>query len=183
MAFCIPRISSVLTKTDFFNSHGILQQSPLVVKLAAMRQQAGIILLLFLCLALGACRKAEQKPIMRGKDWEDVRSVVNPFGGTQDFVLIPEAKQRDKEYYKQVSETICGQRNPCMVDFWTDKNHIPNSASIAVEDLAVQTASYERSPLYREPHLHLACWLYASKTVGEADKCEYEPGARIPPGN
>src|SRR5262249_34405459 len=131
------------------------------------------ILVLLLCFAYGARRKAEQNPIMRGNDWEDVRSVVNPFGGTQDFVLIPEAKQRDKEYYQQVSETVCGQRNACMVNFWTDESHIPKSADMPIEDLAVQTASYERSPSYKEPVLHLACWLYPSKAVGEADQCEY----------
>jgi hypothetical protein len=68
-----------------------------------------------------------------------------------------------------------------MVDFWTDRKHIPKSAWISVEDLAVETASYERSPSYNEPSLHLACWLYPTKAIGEADKCEYEPDAKKPP--
>ena len=54
----------------------------------------------------------------------------NPYGGTEDFVVIPEPKRRDKGYYKQVSDMICGQRAACMVDFWTDR--IPESAWIKV---------------------------------------------------
>jgi hypothetical protein len=147
-----------------------------------MRKQLVVLLLVLVqFLVFGACRKTEQGPILRGTDWEEVRSVPHPSGGTIDFVVVPESKQRDKAYYTQVSAMICGQRTSCMVNFWTDRKHIPESAWMRVEDLAVMTASYERSPSYKEPSLHLACWLYATKAVGEADKCDYEPGARRPP--
>ena len=112
-----------------------------------MRKEVVIgLLVLVQFLVLGACRKTEHSPVMRGLDWEDVRTVPNNFGGTVDFVLVPESRQRDKNYYKQVSEVVCGQRTHCTVDFWTDRKHIPESAWIKVEDLAVMTASYERSP-------------------------------------
>jgi len=147
-----------------------------------MRKQVVVVLLVLVqFLVFGACRKTEQGPIMRGTDWEDVRSVPNSFGGTVDFVVVPESKQRDKAYYTQVSAMICGQRTSCMVKFWTDRKHIPESEWIRVEDLAVMTASYERLPTYKEPSLDLACWLYPTKAAGEADKCSYEPGARRPP--
>jgi hypothetical protein len=61
------------------------------------------------------------------QDWELVRSVPNGVGGTIDLVLIPEAKQRDRENYGQVAAAICGPRTTCMVNFWTDRKHIPNS--------------------------------------------------------
>jgi len=117
------------------------------------------------------------------QDWELVRSVPNGFGGTVDLVLIPEAKQRDRENYRQAADVICGPRTTCMVKFWTDRTHIPETKSgwIPINDLAVMTASYERSPTYKGPVLHLACWLYPSKTVGEAEKCAYFPGAKKPP--
>jgi hypothetical protein len=118
-----------------------------------------------------------------GQDWELVRSVPNEFGGTVDLVLIPEAKQRDRGYYKQVADVVCGQRTSCMVNFWTDRKHVPQTqtAWFPVSDLAVMTASYERSLHYKSPHLHLACWLYPNKAAGDADKCDYEPGAAKPP--
>jgi hypothetical protein len=117
------------------------------------------------------------------RDWELVRSVPNGYGGTLDLVLIPEAKQRDRDNYMHAADAICGSRITCMVNFWTDRTHIPEPKSgwIPVGDLAVMTASYERSPTYKEPVLHLACWLYPSKTVGESEKCSYLPGAKKPP--
>lgn len=123
-----------------------------------------------------------QSSVVR-QDWELVRSVPNGFGGTVDLVLIPEAKQRDRENYRQVADAICGPRTTCMVKFWTDRTHIPEPKSgwIPVADLAVMTASYERSPTYKLPVLNLACWLYPSKTVGESEKCAYLPGAKQPP--
>ena len=117
------------------------------------------------------------------KDWELLRSVSNPSGGTVDFVIIPLAKQRDREHYKEVADVVCGARTTCMVNFWTDRTHIPtrNDGWIATTDLAVMTASYERSPTYEKPVLNLACWLYASKALGESEKCAYYPGAKKPP--
>jgi hypothetical protein len=117
------------------------------------------------------------------QDWELVRSVPNGVGGTIDLVLIPEAKQRDRENYGQVAAAICGPRTTCMVNFWTDRKHIPKPKSgwIPASALAVMTASYERSPTYKEPVLDLACWLYPSKKVGESEKCAYYPGAKKPP--
>ena len=116
-------------------------------------------------------------------DWELVRSVPDEYGGTVDFVLIPEAKQRDRAYYEQVGNAVCQQRTSCMVNFWADRKHIPQTqtAWLPAADLAVMTASYERSPKYTRPALHLACWLYLNKSAGEADKCDYEPGAKRPP--
>jgi hypothetical protein len=115
-------------------------------------------------------------------DWELVRSIPNGFGGTLDLVLVPEARERDSGYYNRVADIVCGPRTTCMVNFWTDRTHIPETKSgwISAKDLAVMTASYERSPKYTEPSLHIACWLYATKSAGEAAKCEYQPGAKRP---
>jgi hypothetical protein len=123
-----------------------------------------------------------QSPAMR-QDWELVRSAPNGFGGTVDLVLVPEARQRDRQYYKKVADAVCGTRTTCMVKFWTDRTHIPTRTDgwIPITDLAIMTASYERFPKYKEPVLNLACWLYPSKTVGESDKCAYFPGAKKPP--
>jgi hypothetical protein len=122
-----------------------------------------------------------QSPAVR-QDWELTRSAPNGFGGTVEFVLITEAKQRDRDHYKQVADAVCGSRTTCMLKFWTDRTHIPtrNDGWIPISDLAVMTASYERSPKYKEPVLNLACWLYPSKTAGERDKCAYFPGAKRP---
>ena len=136
------------------------------------------IALVFLLTSLALTQSSVTKP-----DWELVRSVPNGYGGTKDFVLIPEAEQRHRKYYLQIADEVCGKRTTCMVNFWTDRTHIPkaNSAWISVADLAVMTASYERHPTYKEPVLNLACWLYPNKAVGEAEKCAYFPGAKRPP--
>jgi hypothetical protein len=138
----------------------------------------------FLLTALAIAQSPQVK-----QDWQLVRTVANGFGGTKDFVLIAEAKQRDRAYYKQIADTVCGSRTSCMVNFWTDPAHVPDprrnpevkTGWISVADLAVMTASYERHPNYKEPLLNLACWLYPNKAMAEADKCSYFPGARKPP--
>jgi hypothetical protein len=114
------------------------------------------------------------------QDWELVRSVPNEVGGTIDLVLVPEAMKRDRAYYVQAANLVCGTRVKCTVNFWTNRTHIPKSGWMSDSDLAAMTASYERFSIYREPVLHLACWLYPSKTVGESEKCEY-PGDQKPP--
>lgn len=115
------------------------------------------------------------------RDWELVRSVSNPYGGTMDLVLIPVTKQRDRKYYKDIGSIVCGKRAKCIVNFWTDRTHIPTRADMPVADLSVMTADYERSPAYKEPQLHLACWLYPNQAIGESMGCRYYPGAQRPP--
>jgi hypothetical protein len=112
--------------------------------------------------------------------WDLVRSVSNPYGGTQDLVLIPELKQRDREYYLAVANVVCGERTACSVNFWTDRAHIPTSANMPVADLAVMTASYARSPRYTAPVLSLACWLYPNREIAEMNNCAYSSGAVVP---
>ena len=63
-----------------------------------------------------------------------------------------------------------------MVNFWTDRAHIPKSAEMPVVDLRLMTATYERHPSYAAPVLHLACRLYPNKETGEREKCFYAPG-------
>ncbi len=114
------------------------------------------------------------------RDWELVRSVPNSFGGTIDFVLIPEGKSRDVTNYQAAAAAIAGTRDRCMIDFWTDRAHIPTSEWIPVTNLQVMTATYERSPDYKTPHLHLACWLYPSEEAAEKAHCFYAPGVKTP---
>jgi hypothetical protein len=71
---------------------------------------------------------AETTPQKR--DWELVRSVKNPYGGTNDLVLIPERKKRDEADYLEVANAVCKERVQCMVNFWTDRAHIPKSANM-----------------------------------------------------
>ena len=136
--------------------------------------------LAFAASAPSACAADAEDRAVHGRDWELVRSVKNPSGGTNDLVLIPDHRKRDTAYYEDVANTVCGERTSCMVNFWTDRAHIPKSAWMPVEDLAVMTAEYERSPTYKGPVLNLACWLYPNKEVAERAKCAYMPGADIP---
>jgi hypothetical protein len=115
-----------------------------------------------------------------GSTWQVVRSVPNPFGGTVDLVVIPEARQRDRDYYREIGETVCGTRHTCLVNFWTDPSQVPESASMPVTNLRVRTATYERHPNYETPHLRLACWLYTTKTTAVAENCFVMPGATVP---
>ncbi|ABF40834.1 hypothetical protein Acid345_1833 [Candidatus Koribacter versatilis Ellin345] len=116
------------------------------------------------------------------RDWEEIRAVPDGTGdGTIHFVVVPESIKRERDYYQRVGDTLCAPRTQCSVYFWTDRTHIPETAWMKVEDLAVSTASFEWFPRYEKPALHLACWLYASKKAGEADGCSYQPGAKQPP--
>jgi hypothetical protein len=132
-------------------------------------------------ISLGAAVRATQAGNdLMAREWELIRTVSNPYGGVHDLVLIPEYKQRDREYYLSVSNEVCVDRTSCMVDFWTDRTHIPSSASMPVSDLGVMTASYERNPRYKTPVLRLACWLYPSREIAELNNCAYWPGAKVP---
>jgi hypothetical protein len=121
---------------------------------------------------------AEAEP-HRGRDWEIVRTVKDP-SRTVELVLIPEGKRKDRDYCDQVARVVCADRAECMVYFWTDRAHIPNSTWMPVEDLAVLIATYQRHPPYDTPKLRFACWLYPTRELGEGEKCFYMPGASIP---
>ena len=120
---------------------------------------------------------AQQSPPKKS-DWELGRSVSHPYGGTQDLVLIPESKKRDRKYYTAIAKAVCGERKECSIMFWTDRTHVPRSANMLIHDLQERTASYEVDPNFKEPILRLACWLYRTREIGEAAKCFYMPGRK-----
>ena len=115
-----------------------------------------------------------------GTDWQTVRSVSNPLGGTVDLVLIPKKAQRDRGYCREVGEAVCGTRHTCLVNFWVDRSKIPESADMPVGQLQALIATYERHPNYTEPHLRFACWLYSEKPVGVGENCFVMPGTKVP---
>lgn len=106
----------------------------------------------------GSAAAAPEKP-----DWEVVRSLHQKSGGTTYYVLVPGRRQRDRGYYGRVADQVCGSADRAFVFFWTDRAHVPESEWMPVGDMRVMTATYERSPNYHAPHLHLAAWLYPSK--------------------
>jgi hypothetical protein len=113
--------------------------------------------------------------------WRLVKSVPQQTGGTLDFVLIPESKQRDLDYYRQIGDAVCGKRDQYMVFYWTNEKYIPRSEWFDSTAMQSLTGQYERHPNYREPyHLRLACWLYPSKQIGEHKNCFYMPAAKDP---
>ncbi len=113
-------------------------------------------------------------------DWELVRSVENPLGGTIDLVWIAEPRERDTDFLNQVSNTVCGDRRTCMINFWTDRSDVPRSGTMPVANLKVMSATYERHPSYEKPHLRLACWLYSHKADAVRDNCFVMPTAEVP---
>ncbi len=113
-------------------------------------------------------------------DWQLVRTVRSPSSGPVDLVVIPELKQKDSEYYLQVANVVCGAREFCMVQFWTDPARVPETASIPIADLAAMTAAYERHPSYKQPILRLSCRLYPTREIGELMRCAYFPGSKLP---
>ena len=118
------------------------------------------------------------------KSWELVRSVKYLTGNaTQYFVVIPALKQRERDYYDAIAQEVCGQRQHCMVFFWTDPANVPTSVEFNGVAMQAMTAQYERSPNYEKPHLRLACWLSSSLESAELMQCFSMPGAKIPPSN
>ena len=121
------------------------------------------------------------QPSVNGEeeDFDLVRTVTNPYGGTIDLVTVPEARHRDLEHYRQVAVQVCGTRTTCLVNFWVAGSRIPTSATMPVTDLQTMTATYERHPSYQAPVLKLACWLYTAKPVPPED-CFVMPGTKVP---
>jgi hypothetical protein len=115
-----------------------------------------------------------------GNAFRLVRTVSSPYGGTIDLVTIPEDKQRDRQYYRDTAETVCGTRATCLVKFWVEGSRVPTSASMPVADLQTMTATYERHPSYEAPHLKLACWLYSARPAGPDEDCFVMPGLQVP---
>ena len=113
-------------------------------------------------------------------DWKLVRSVPNPFGGTNDYVLIPKDKIGDLTNYQAAATAIAGARERCFIFFWADRAHIPTSAEMAVTDMQVMTATYERNPNYKTPQLRLACWLYPSVEAARRANAFFMPGVKVP---
>jgi len=113
--------------------------------------------------------------------WRLVKSVPRQSGGTQDFILIPESKQTDLDYYRQIADAVCGNRVKCEVYYWTNEKYIPNSEWFDGPAMQSLTGQYERHPNYREPVLRLACWLYPSMEIGKQMNCFSMPGAKVPP--
>ena len=116
-----------------------------------------------------------QPSSVSARDWELVRSVSNPYGGSQDLVLVPALRQRDREYYAQIGRTICGERSRCTVQFWTDRNRIPASAAMPVADLREMAADYSVNP-NQAPSVRLACRFYPTREAGELMGCFSFPG-------
>ena len=141
--------------------------------------KTNIFLLIAVILSLSAYLHAEPtKQITKSRL---VRSVPSQSGGTLELVLIPENKQRDLDYYRQIADTVCGKRDQCMVFYWTNEKYIPTTEWFDGPAMQSMTGQYERHLNYREPHLRLACWLYPTKQIGEKMNCFYMPGAKIPP--
>lgn len=113
--------------------------------------------------------------------WRLVKSVLRQSGGTQDFILIPEYKQTDLDYYHQIADAVCGKRVRCEVYYWTNEKYIPSSEWFDGPAMQSLTGQYERSPNYQEPHLRLACWLYPSMEIAKKMNCFTMPGAKVPP--
>jgi hypothetical protein len=61
-----------------------------------------------------------QTDLAQERDWELVRTVSNPYGGPQDLILIPERKQRDRNYYLRIANEVCGDRASCDLSYWID---------------------------------------------------------------
>ena len=109
--------------------------------------------------------------------WELVRSVSNPYGGSQELVLVPEIKQHDREYYAQIGKAICGARERCTVQFWTDRSRIPESSLMHVDDLREMTADYSVSP-NQVSSVRLACRFYPTREAGKLMGCFSFPGGK-----
>ena len=114
-------------------------------------------------------------------NWQMIKSVPHPTGGTQEFIVIPPERQWDVEFYRDIANTVCGKRTRCMVFYWTNLENIPKSTSFNAPSMHSLVGQYERHPNYHEPHLRLACWLYTSKLTSENTNCFSMPGANVPP--
>ena len=145
------------------------------------RPSARLILLASSFLLLLACSPATARALEIGKPklqktgWKVVRALPRHDGGITYYVLMPVSKQRDNPYYRRVAEQVCGSADKSSVFFWTDRAHVPESEWMPVRDIRVMTATYERHPNYKAPHLHLAAWLYPTEEAARQAKAFTPP--------
>lgn len=78
-------------------------------------------------------------------DWEQAGS-----RGMMQFVVVPEEKSTDKEAYLDAIDSICSPNQFCHVMFWTDKEHVPTSWPMTMEQRQAMTLDYFFNPNSRE---------------------------------
>ena len=158
---------------------GSRHESPVAQFLVVRHNYAPMKIVLLSCLTL-ILVESHAAADDTNHDWELVGSVPNPFGVTNDYVVIPKEKIRDLTNYQAAAAAIAGTRDRCSIFFWTDHAHIPTSADIAVTNLQVMAATYERHPNYTTPHFRLACWLYPNVEAASHANAFFMPGFKMP---
>ena len=127
----------------------------------------------YLLLAVALCFTTAQAQ----QGWELVNQAPTA-DGVVYRVLIPESRQRDLAYYRQIGDAVCAAHDACVVTFWNDREFIP--ADRPAGNYFAQTATYERKPGAASPTVSPSCALYPDSAAGAAAKCQHLPGVRPP---
>ena len=110
-------------------------------------------------------------------DWKLVASIPDGYGGTNDYVLIPETKIRDVTNYQAAASAVAGARSTCFIAFWTNRANIPTSKWMDDKSMQTMTATYDRSEV---PYLRLSCWLYPNREAAIRADAFVMPGVEMP---
>jgi len=89
-----------------------------------------------------------------GADWQLAGTM-----GMLQFIVVPEARARDRDYYRRVIHEACGENTTCFVRFFTNSRNLPLSMPLADEIYAEQTASFSRSMKALKEDFSFACRL------------------------
>lgn len=109
----------------------------------------------WMCAALVACAlpAAAAEPAA-ANDWTLAGRL-----GLMQFIVVPEASARDRDYYTRVIEQRCGKEETCFLRFFTNSTGATPAVPLPDAILAEPTALFQRSIKQAREQFQWSCRL------------------------
>ena len=108
----------------------------------------------WMCAALVACALPAAAAAPAAKDWTLAGRL-----GLMQFIVVPEASARDRDYYTRVIEQSCGKEETCFLRFFTNSTGATPAVPLPDAILAEPTALFQRSIKQAREQFQWSCRL------------------------
>ncbi len=108
----------------------------------------------WMCAALIACALPAAAAAPAANDWTLAGRL-----GLMQFIVVPEASARDRDYYTRVIEQSCGKEETCFLRFFTNSTGAPPAVPLPDAILAEPTALFQRSIKQAREQFQWSCRL------------------------